>query len=299
MFSYRHAFHAGNHADVLKHMVLLHICQYMTQKDKPITYIDTHAGVGMYHLSNPMAQKSGEAETGINKLWPLWTNKGSRDALPPLLHSYLKHISELNKGGELKLYPGSPYVASQNLREIDRLKVFELHPTDMRLLDDNLPHINLSGTADDKRILFKTVDGFVGLKANVPPASRRGLTLIDPSFEMKDDYNKVAKAVKDALTRFPTGTYAIWYPVLARPESRNLPTQLERIANEFNVNWLHTTLAIDEVAPTHLQLGLKSSAMFVFNPPYTLAAALKESLPVVAKRLADSEHAGFTVAQSS
>ncbi|MFZ1891251.1 MAG: 23S rRNA (adenine(2030)-N(6))-methyltransferase RlmJ [Formosimonas sp.] len=298
MFSYRHAFHAGNHADVLKHMVLLHICQYMTQKDKALTYIDTHAGVGMYHLSNPMAQKSGEAETGITKLWPLWTNKGSRDALPPLLHSYLKHISELNKGNELKLYPGSPYVASQNLREIDRLKVFELHPTDMRLLDENLTHINLADSRDDKRILFKTVDGFVGLKANIPPASRRGLTLIDPSYEMKDDYSHVAKALKDAMIRFPTGTYAIWYPVLARPESRNLPTQLERIAVEAGAKWLHATLAIDTVAPAHMKQGLQASGMFIFNPPYTLAAALKESLPTVLNRLKTSTVAAFEVTHS-
>ena len=281
MFSYRHAFHAGNHADVLKHMTLMQICQYMTQKDKPVTYIDTHAGVGMYQLSNPMAQKSGEHETGISKLWELWDNKGKRNALPELLHQYLKFISDLNPSGELKHYPGSPTVASHNLREIDRLKIFELHPTDMRLLDDNLKYINLPNSTDDKRILFKTVDGFVGLKANLPPPSRRGVVLIDPSYEIKDDYTKVAKAMKDAMVRFPTGTYAIWYPILARPESRNLATQLERIATDAGAKWLHASLAIDQVQPTHLAAGLQASGMFVFNPPWILAEQLQASLSVV------------------
>ena len=174
MFSYRHAFHAGNHADVLKHMVLLHICQYMTQKDKPLTYIDTHAGVGVYQMGNPMAQKSGEAQTGIAKLWPMWQNKGQRNQLPALLHAYLAHVAELNSKDELHNYPGSPYVASHNLREIDRLRIFELHPTDMRLLDEMISRINLPDSRDHNRVLFKTVDGFVGLKANLPPASRRG-----------------------------------------------------------------------------------------------------------------------------
>ena len=298
MFSYRHAFHAGNHADVLKHMVLLQICQYMTQKDKPLTYIDTHAGVGMYQMGNPMAQKSGEAQTGIAKLWPLWQNKGQRSQLPPLLHAYLQHIASINKD-ELSNYPGSPYVASHNLREIDRLKIFELHPTDMRLLDEMLTRINLPNSRDDKRVLFKTVDGFVGLKANIPPPSRRGLVLIDPSYEIKDDYNKVAKAMKDALVRFPTGTYAIWYPVLARPESRNLATQLERIAVDAGVKWLHVTLAIDEVQQPHLAAGLQASGMFVFNPPYTLAADLKASLLMVADKLKTSAVGGFDISHSA
>ena len=288
MFSYRHAFHAGNHADVLKHMTLMQICQYMTQKDKPVTYIDTHAGVGMYQLSNPMAQKSGEHETGISKLWELWDNKGKRNALPELLHQYLKFISDLNPSGELKHYPGSPTVASHNLREIDRLKIFELHPTDMRLLDDNLKYINLPNSTDDKRILFKTVDGFVGLKANLPPPSRRGVVLIDPSYEIKDDYTKVAKAMKDAMVRFPTGTYAIWYPILARPESRNLATQLERIATDAGAKWLHASLAIDQVQPTHLAAGLQASGMFVFNPPWILAEQLQASLPVITECLKTS-----------
>ena len=295
MFSYRHAFHAGNHADVLKHMVLLQMCQYMTQKDKPVAYIDTHAGVGMYQLSNPMAQKSGEHETGISKLWPLWENKSTRNQLPELLRQYLQFISDLNAGGELKHYPGSPTVASHHLREIDRIKIFELHPTDMRLLDENLQYIQKPGVTDDKRILFKTVDGFVGLKANLPPASRRGLVLIDPSYELKDDYSKVAKAMKDAMTRFPTGTYAIWYPLLARPESRNLPVQLERIATDAGVKWLNVSLQIDQVQPTHLAAGLQASGMFVFNPPWTLGNQLQASLPTVVEQLKTSSAANYQI----
>ncbi len=295
MFSYRHAFHAGNHADVLKHMTLLHICQYMTQKDKPLTYIDTHAGVGMYQLGNPMAQKSGEHETGISKLWPLWENKTTRNELPELLQKYLKFIHELNASGELKHYPCSPTVASHNLREIDRIKIFELHPTDMRLLDDNLQYIQKPGVHEDKRILFKTVDGFIGLKANVPPPSRRGVVLIDPSYELKDDYSKVAKAMKDAMTRFPTGTYAIWYPVLARPESRNLPVQLERIANDAGAKWLNVTLMIDQVQPTHLAAGLQASGMFVFNPPWTLASDLQASLSTVVEHLKTSSAGNYQI----
>ena len=295
MFSYRHAFHAGNHADVLKHMTLLQISQYMTQKDKAVTYIDTHAGVGMYQLGNPMAQKSGEHETGISRLWPLWENKSTRNQLPELLRQYLQFISDLNVSGELKHYPGSPTVASHHLREIDRIRIFELHPTDMRLLDENLQYIQKPGVHDDKRILFKTVDGFVGLKANLPPASRRGLVLIDPSYELKDDYSKVAKAMKDAMTRFPTGTYAIWYPLLARPESRNLPVQLERIATDAGVKWLNVSLQIDQVQPTHLAAGLQASGMFVFNPPWTLGNQLQASLPTVVEQLKTSSAANYQI----
>jgi 23S rRNA (adenine2030-N6)-methyltransferase len=298
MFSYRHAFHAGNHADVLKHMILLNICQYMTQKDKPLTYIDTHAGVGVYQMGNPMAQKSGEAQTGIAKLWPMWQNKGQRNQLPPMLHAYLQHIFELNGADELKHYPGSPYIASRNLREIDRLRVFELHPNDMRLLDEMINRINLPDSRDDKRVLFKTVDGFIGLKANIPPASRRGLVLIDPSYEIKDDYTKVAKAMKDALIRFPTGTYCIWYPVLARQESRNLVTQLERIAADAGAKWLHATLAVGEVQPAQMAAGLQASGMFVFNPPYTLADDLKAALPLVADKLKTDAAGGYEIAHS-
>lgn len=299
MFSYRHAFHAGNHADVLKHMVLLQICRYMTQKDKPITYIDTHAGVGLYPLNHPMAQKSGEFMTGIGKLWALWTDKAERMRLPSLLGDYLAMVAQYNPDGVLKHYPGSPMIASRALRPEDRLRIFELHPTDMRLLDEALTLIQHPSSTDDKRVLFKTVDGFVGLKANLPPPSRRGLVLIDPSYEIKDDYGKVAKALKDAMTRFSIGTYVIWYPVLARPESRNLLAQLERIANDVGAKWLNVQLAVDAVQPVHLSAGLQASGVFVFNPPYVLAEQLQESLPFLTDRLKNSPQGHHELTRST
>ncbi|MGL4575608.1 MAG: 23S rRNA (adenine(2030)-N(6))-methyltransferase RlmJ [Burkholderiaceae bacterium] len=267
MFSYRHAFHAGNHADVLKHAMLLHIIDYLTQKDGALMVVDTHAGAGFYGLQDAYAQKSGEYLHGIAKLWDAAN-------LPPLLAQYVDAIRAFNADGVLSRYPGSPVLLQRRLRAHDKLRLFELHTTDFPLLADNMRQLNTS-----RQIQVQQADGFEGLKAFLPPPSRRGLILIDPSYEDKRDYRRVADALADALKRFATGTYAIWYPVLARPESRNLPTALIRACEAARAKWLHATL---QVAQADAEAkGLVASGMLIVNPPYTLHAALNDALPTL------------------
>ncbi len=279
MLSYRHAFHAGNHADVLKHTVLVHLLRYLAKKETPYMVIDTHAGAGVYALDSGYAAKSGEYASGIAQLW-------ERKDLPAPLADYVQLVKDLNPNGKLRYYPGSPYCAYRILREQDRLRLFELHPSDITILQDNFHKLeqarreeNRGGTRG-KRALIQRGDGFAGLKALLPPPSRRGLILIDPPYEVKDDYRRVRDTMADALTRFATGTYAIWYPILQRMESRQLPDKLKRLPMH---SWLHASLSIG--APSPDGFGLHSSGMFVVNPPWTLEKALQDVLPYLVEVL--------------
>ena len=280
MLSYRHAFHAGNHADVLKHLVLVQIAHYLCQKDAPLWYIDTHAGAGCYDLESDQPQKLGEFRDGISRLW-------QRDDLPSAVEDYVALIRRLNTGNKLKRYPGSPWIAEQVLRENDRLRLFELHSSDFR-------HLGRNFKDGGRRIVISASDGFAGLKALLPPPSRRALVLIDPSYETKSDYFNVANALEDALRRFATGTYAIWYPRLARADSRRLPDRLKSVAA---TNWLH--VAIDVKKPASDGFGLYGSGMFNANPPWTLAETLKTTLPWLAENLAQGEGSSFTLEQQA
>lgn len=290
MLSYRHAFHAGNHADVLKHAVAIQLMRYLGNKESPFMVIDTHAGAGVYALDDSFAAKSKESESGVARLW-------NKNDLPPLIADYIGLIKGMNPSGRLRYYPGSPYCADQVLREQDRLRLFELHPADARLLNENFRKVEAHAAAQGrrptvrgKRVLIEKGDGFAALKALLPPPSRRGLILIDPPYEDKNDYRKVTSTVADALTRFPTGTYAIWYPALQRPESRQLPEKLKRLAQG---DWLHVTLTIGGPSPDGF--GLRSSGMFVLNPPWTLAGALREAMPWLVEVLGQDAHAGFVL----
>lgn len=293
MFSYRHAFHAGNHADVLKHMLLLQLLQHLGQKDAPYMFIDTHAGAGMYALEDKYAQQSGEYEQGIARLW-------QRHDLPPLAAQYVELIKRFNPGGGLRFYPGSPYCAEKMLREQDKLRLFELHPSDSKILSNNFSRLEKQAEAQGqrpargKRVIVSKSDGFAGLKALLPPPSRRGLVLIDPPYEDKSDYRKVQLALEDALARFATGIYAVWYPVLRRPESRQLPDRLKRLPAN---GWLHATLTVG--GPTADGFGLRGSGMFVLNPPWTLEPLLREAMPYLARVLAQDAGAGFTLESGS
>lgn len=279
MLSYRHAFHAGNHADVLKHAVLAFMLDYFNQKDKPYWYIDTHAGAGCYQLDTGYAAKNAEYAGGIARLW-------ERDDLPELLQRYVALVRETNAGGEMKLYPGSPLVAHKLLRADDRLRLFELHPTDVRLL-------KLTFESAGRRVLIQQADGFAGLKALLPPPPRRALVLIDPPYEVKEDYRHVISALKDALQRFATGTYAIWYPQLQRHE---IPTLLENLKKLPAKDWLH--VALDVNIPSPDGFGMHGSGLFILNPPWTLHAALQEALPWLVEALG-SEGANYTLERSS
>jgi len=290
MFSYRHAFHAGNHADVLKHVVLIQLLRYLGQKDTPYMYIDTHAGAGIYALDTGQAAKSQEYESGIARLW-------GRTDLPAPLAEYVDLVKAMNTGGKMHYYPGSPYCADRIAREQDRIRLFELHPSDSRILEDNFRKREERRAAAGersatrgKRVLIQKADGFSGLKALLPPPSRRALVLIDPPYEVKDDYRRVRDTLVDALTRFSTGTYAVWYPILQRMESRQLPDRLKRLPAK---DWLHVTLSIG--APSPDGFGLKASGMFVLNPPWTLEPMLRELMPYLRAALAQDEGARFTI----
>lgn len=290
MFSYRHGFHAGNHADVLKHFVLTQLLGYLNQKPAPYMVIDTHAGAGVYQLDSDYATKSGESEEGVALLW-------GRDDAPAAVKEYLQVISDMNPAGRLRHYPGSPFLAERLMREQDRLRVFEMHPTDSKLLAENFRKLEAHAAANGQkssargtRVQLQRADGFAGLKALLPPPSRRGLILIDPSYEDKDDYRKVKVAIEDAQKRFATGTYAIWYPVLGRLESQQLPERLKRVAGS---EWLNVTLTV--AGQTAQAQGLRSSGMFVINPPWTLEATLKNIMPWLTQALAQDDGARFDI----
>lgn len=290
MFSYRHAFHAGNHADVLKHLVLIQLINYLAQKDTPYTYVDTHAGAGLYALDGGFASKTAEYETGIARLW-------TREDLPPMVAEYVNLIRSMNPSGKMRYYPGSPFCAEKLLREEDRIRLFELHGAESRILLENFnkleAHARAQGirpTVRGKRVMIHREDGFQALKSLLPPPSRRALVLIDPPYEDKNDYRHVKNALEDALSRFPGGTYAVWYPILQRPESRQFLTNLKKLPG---IEWLNVSLAI--AAPLPDGFGLHNSGMFIINPPWKLEEQLKQVMPYLVAALGRDDGAQFVL----
>ncbi len=303
MFSYRHAFHAGNHADVLKHSILVAMLRYMTQKDTALTVVDTHAGAGLYRLDGDQARTSGEATAGIFSVLGGPNLPKGPTGMGALVDDYLALLREFNppaKGTSasgplpLRQYPGSPLITERLLRAQDRAHVFEVHPTDQRLLR------GLVAQRDSRRIMaLRVADGFAGVRALLPPPSRRGLLVCDPSYEIKSDYGKVVDMLTDALTRFATGSALIWHPIVARPEAHDLPRKLKNAASKAGKHWVYASLSIKsgQSNARGVPVGLSGSGVFVVNPPYVLMAALKESLPHLAKAMAQDEHAGFVLEQ--
>ncbi len=278
MLSYRHAFHAGSHADVLKHFVLVQLARYLTQKEAPFWYIDTHAGAGAYSLDSAQAAKLAEYKDGIARLW-------ERNDLPLPLADYVDLVRRLNPNHRLQHYPGSPYFALWILREQDRLRLFERHSKDARLLQENFQ-------TSSKELIATAGDGFAGLKALLPPPPRRALVLIDPAYEEKQDYERVFHALKDALTRFSGGTYAMWYPELTRVEAHELPARLKRLPVK---SWLHVALRVRE--PSSDGFGMHGSGMFILNPPWTLQQTLQETMPYLVKLLGQDSGARYMLEQ--
>jgi 23S rRNA (adenine2030-N6)-methyltransferase len=266
MLSYRHAFHAGNHADVLKHFIEMQLLRYLAQKNKPFWYIDTHAGAGCYSLESGYATQNAEYESGIARLW-------DRDDLPAPLAEYVALVKHINPDGQLKLYPGSPLVAFELLRKQDRMRLFELHPTDSVILQQNF-------AGHGTQVLIQTADGFGALKALLPPPPRRALVLIDPSYEIKQDYQLVVETLREGLKRFASGVYAVWYPQLQRAEARQLPEQLKQLQVK---SWLHVALSVQ--APSEDGFGMHGSGMFILNPPWLLHGILQEVMPYLVRVL--------------
>ena len=274
MLSYRHAFHAGNHADVLKHLIEIELLNYLGQKDKPYWYIDTHAGAGAYSLVEGYATKNAEFESGIARLW-------QRDDLPEAVRGYVDVVKRMNPDGELKFYPGSPWCAADVMPERDKLRLFELHPTDAQLLQQNFE-------GSGRRVQIQQANGFEGIKAILPPPPRRALVLIDPPYEDKRDYQNVSAALKEGLKRFATGVYAVWYPCLQRPEMKEMIPALKKLPAK---NWLRAELHVQ--GPSADGFGMHGSGMFILNAPWTLPKTLNEVLPYLAQHLGQDAKASF------
>jgi len=286
MFSYRHAFHAGSHADILKHLTLVHLIEYLQEKPGALTIVDTHAGAGVYSLEDGFAKVSNEAEGGILRLQKyIESSNKSGTPLAEPIKKYLECIQAENIDANLSVYPGSPFILARLLRPQDRLKLFELHPKEIDILRHNIQQLPQA-----KQIDVYAEDSFARLKGLLPPPSRRGLVLIDPSYEDKQDYRYLETALEEALHRFATGCYAVWYPILSRRESAALPDRLKKIAASHNRSWLHTELRVEN-APGERRL--QASGMFVMNPPWTLEKHLAEALPILVKALGLNDGAKF------
>lgn len=276
MLSYRHSFHAGNHADVLKHSVLALCLEYLLRKPKPLLVLDTHAGAGLYRLDSAEAGKNREFATGIAQLWP-------RTDLPVELAPWLDLVRHYNPKGDLRQYPGSALLAADMARPEDRLHFFERHPSDFRLLRDRLRH--------DRRAHVQDMDGFAALKALLPPPSRRGLILMDPPYEQKSDYRQVLNAVQQGLQRFAQGVYLIWYPLLNQAASRELGQRLRGLRD---TQWLNVELQVRPRTAT----GMWGSGMHIINPPWQLETQLAACMPYLSKYLSDTPQAGFRILSS-
>lgn len=276
MLSYRHAFHAGNHADVLKHYLLFEVLRHFNQKDKPYWYIDTHAGAGRYSLtSGPAAQKAEYAQ-GIGRLW-------EAPGLAKPLTEFVGVIQGLNGGPALRVYPGSPLLAHSVMRPGDRLQLFEMHPADLAALQARF-------RGAGRQVQVRGEDGFAGLLSVLPPVSRRAVVLIDPPYEVKTDYRRVEEVLKGAVRRFAQGSYLVWYPLLRRTEAHVLRERLRRLGVAA---WLQVELQVQRPPPGGM--GMYGSGLFVVNPPWTLPERLGLAMPELRDRLAVDDGAAFTL----
>lgn len=278
MLSYRHAFNVGNHADVLKHFLLVETLRYYSRKDKPWWYIDTHAGAGCYVLSEELAEKTGEFRNGIGRLW-------EREDVPEALQPYLHAVRQFNPHHGLSFYPGSPAIAMTLARAEDRLRLFELHPTDFEFLEQTF-------SRDAHQVVLRHADGLANLRGQLPPPTRRAVVLIDPPYAAKQEYRDVVRVLADAQRRFPNGTYLVGYPLIAKPEARALP---ERLRKELEPeSWLDVRLVVRESGRRET-VGAFGSGLFIINPPWGLSDMLEEVMPWLTQALGEDDAAGFDV----
>jgi 23S rRNA (adenine2030-N6)-methyltransferase len=288
MLSYRHGFHAGNAADVLKHMTLVFCLEYGMYKGKPLLCVDTHAGAGRYRLDEGFAAQKGEWQNGAGRLLK------TGGPFPAMLRRYLDIIAHNEWGGIGAVppeYPGSPLIMAGLLRPHDRLVCFEAHPADYGACVETLQNPGRGRCSAEVR----NADGFAGLKALLPPPSRRGIVLIDPPYEVKDDYRRLPETLAAALKRFPGGTYIVWYPLLREApapayggEGRDFPSLLMGLY-PGNRCRLELYTADPSMPPENSPRGMYGSGLVIFNPPWTLMAALEESLPVLGAALGTGE----------
>lgn len=251
MLSYQHGYHAGNYADVAKHILLSRLLNYLVRKDKSLLYLETHAGRGMYDLASAQATKTNEAQQGVQLLWQV------RDRLPAVFSEYMQILAQLNPKVSEKLhyYPGSPYLAIHQLRQQDRIICCELHPQEFLALE----RIKKQG----KRVAFLAEDGLSQLKALLPPLEKRGLIFIDPTYEIKTDYKTIPLYLSDAYKRFQTGVFVLWYPIVEQRLHEQLLRGLKQIKAEKSLRvefWLNQKPA----------KGMLGCGLWIINPPYMI-----------------------------
>ena len=264
--NYRHAYHAGNHADVLKHTVLTRVIEHMKKKDKPFRIIDAHAGVGLYDLSGIEAGKTGEWEGGIGKMLGAFTPEVEK-----LIAPYRSVIDELNSGGIMSTYPGSPEIALRLMRAGDSLIANELHPDDAMTLERHV--------TGDRRVKVTTLDALICIKANLPPPERRGVILIDPPYEAKDETERALRMLVHGLRRFAQGVFVLWYPLKA-------DTTAEVLAAETRMLGVAATLKVEmRVREGFAAGGLAGSGLLILNTPWMLDQDLALIVPALAARL--------------
>jgi 23S rRNA (adenine2030-N6)-methyltransferase len=266
MLSYRHGFHAGNAADVIKHFILLYVLDYLKKKDKNFLFVDAHAGAGKYLISDPYMQKNKEYLLGITKIFKLINDE-------IFLKNYLDLIKILNPISKIEVYPGSSWLAAQSLRQNDRLHFFELHSNEFLNLNNNFK--------DDSRITIEKEDCYQKLIKIIPPKEKRAVILIDPSYELKDEYDKVTKLVSSCYKKFPLGIYIVWYPVLKNRKSEGFVKNFLELSFK---NLTHIEMITDKT-----NKGMQGSGLFIINTPYSIVKDISPSLDLLFNNLKKSE----------
>lgn len=267
--NYRHAFHAGNHADVLKHIVLTRLIALMSRKEQPFAYLDTHAGLGLYDLKGDQASRTGEYLEGVARLW-------NRDDLPAMTADYLRVIKRLNADGELRYYPGSPELARRLMRQQDRALLNEKHPEDGPLLKENMKK--------DPRVFVHLGEGWHVPRALLPVAEKRAVMLIDPPFEQLDELQRCAKAMKETIGRMRQTVAAIWYPI--KDDSRALKRFYQELTSSGAPKLLRVELLVH---PLDTPQSLNGSGLVISNPPWGLEEELNTLMPWLANLLGQSQ----------
>ena len=274
MLAYRHLFHAGNRADVFKHALLTQLLIALTQKDKPLFYLDTHAGIGLYDLSLPWAQKNAEFRDGVARIW-------TSSDVPVSLIAYLDAVRAENRDSTLRFYPGSPRIARQLMRSGDRLTLCELNKSDCAQLKQLF--------AGDRQVNVVLQDGFQSLKAFLPPKERRGLILIDSSFDRAREFARITAALEHAHKRFATGTFAIWYPLME-------PTAVRAFERGICAAGIRKILKLElSVLPDKWQGSLRGSAMLIVNPPFEFERTVTPMLQWLWNALSPDGEGGYQV----
>jgi 23S rRNA (adenine2030-N6)-methyltransferase len=275
--NYRHAFHAGNFADVVKHLILVRILEYLKRKETPFRVLDTHAGIGLYDLQGDEAGRTGEWVDGIGRL----VAEGLAGESGELAAPYLTAVRAQNPDGTLRFYPGSPLLTRQLLREQDRLFALELHPKDAEALSENF--------AGDIQTRVTHLDGWAAMGTHLPPKEKRGLVLVDPPFEEKGEFARMAASLVKAHRRWPTGIYAFWYPI---KEPRDVEAYIAdlRTSNIGKILRLELTIRAPSAPPR-----LHGTGMIVVNPPFALEGEMRVLLPALAERLAEEGRGGYRI----